>query len=810
MRRSKKGSLERKSISSPQNVLQPIGKPFYFFIYTFTTLVLFLSKLSKKIIPKIEIRPKKKPSLVYRISLKIFNFLISFLANLLVIILHFFILIFSGFYNLIKIIYNIKEKISRFRVKVSFIRLFVLFFLLIASFSVLIFYHIVLKDLPSPDRLITRNQDITTKIYDRHGQLLYKVYLSQNRTLVKIENLPQSLIDATIAIEDRDFYKHQGLSIRGIIRAIKKNIFQQKTEGGSTITQQLVKNALLTSEKTFSRKLKEAILAIKVEAKFTKKEILQMYLNEVNYGGPAYGIEEAAQMYFGKHAKDLNLPESALLAGLPASPTRYSPFGSHPEYAKTRQIEVLRNMVENSFITPQEAEKATSESLEFAPQKTDILAPHFVMYVKDLLVQKYGQETVEQGGLHVITSLDLNLQEMAQNEVAQEVEKLKRLKVSNGAALITNPKTGEILAMVGSTNYFDQEHDGAVNVTLRPRQPGSSIKPINYSYALGHGFTPSSVISDSPVVYRIPGAPPYAPQNYDGRFHGNVTLRTALASSYNVPAIKVLASYGVQKMVEQGKAMGITTWEDSSRFGLSLTLGGGEVKMVDMAVVYGTLANLGLKVPLKPILAVTDYAGKVLEKNGRTFSGLLQQIEESSSPVLDPNIAYLLTDILKDNQARTPAFGSHSNLIIPGFDVAVKTGTSNNLRDNWTLGFTPSFLATVWVGNNDNSPMSRVASGLTGASTIWHNLMVNLLKDRPNESFPAPSGLQKIKICALTGELPCTGCPTREEYFLPGTQPKKACSEEFIRSLIEKKKEEENKEEDKEEDKILEGISTQR
>ncbi len=814
MHRSKKASLHRKPVSYTQKILQKIGRPIYFLIYSLTTLTLSLSRLSKKFILKPKIRPKKEAPIIYTIFLKIFNFVLNFLANFFVVLLKIFISIFSSLYSLIKIIYSLKRKIPKLppltlpklKIKISFFRFFVLSLLLICFSLVYFFYHTIIKDLPSPNQLITRNQNISTKIYDRKGRLLYKNYLTENRTLVKLEDLPEHLIQATIAIEDRDFYKHQGLSYRGILRAVKKNIFQQKTEGGSTITQQLVKNALLTPEKTLQRKLKEAILAIQVETRFSKEEILQMYLNEVGYGGAAYGIEEASQMYFGKSAKDLNLAESALLAGLPASPTRYSPFGAHPELAKTRQIEVLRNMVENGFLTPQEAEKVRTQKIQFAPQKTDILAPHFVMYVKDLLVQKYGSELVEQGGLHVITSLDFELQNMAQQEVTQEVKKLKNLRVNNGAALVTAPDTGEILAMVGSVNYFDQENDGAVNVTLRPRQPGSSIKPVNYSYALSHGFSPFSVISDSPVIYRIPGSPSYAPVNYDGRFHGNVSLRTALASSYNVPAVKVLASYGVQKMVEQGKIMGITTWENSSRFGLSLTLGGGEVKMIDMAVVYGILANQGLKAPLKPILAVTDYAGKFLEKNGRTFAGLLQQYEEADSLVLDPNIAYILTDILKDNQARTPAFGAHSNLVISGHEVAVKTGTSNNLRDNWTIGYTPSYLVAVWVGNNDNTPMSRVASGLTGASPIWHNIFVNLLKNRPNEPFQKPENLKRIKICTLTGELPCSGCPTREEYFLPGTEPKKACSSEFIRSLLEKKKQEKEGEEDQ----ILEGLSTQR
>jgi len=644
-------------------------------------------------------------------------------------------------------------------------------------------YSQVLKNLPHPNSLVTRERIISTKILDRNGELLYKIYRNQNRTLVRLEDIPVSLIQSTIAIEDAEFYHHYGFSPKGIVRSFLRNLRGGKLYGGSTITQQLVKNALLSPERTFRRKAREITLAFGTEIIFSKDEILQMYLNEVGYGGAAYGAEEASQMYFGKSVRDLTLAEAALLAGLPASPTTYSPFGAHPEKAKERQALALRRMVEEEFITQGQAEKARAEELHFSSQRTDIKAPHFVMYLKELLVEKYGQQMVEEGGLEVKTSLDLATQKMAQKIVSEEIKKLAGLKVTNGATLVTDPATGEILAMVGSRDYFDIANDGNVNVTLRPRQPGSAIKPVNYSLALENGFTPATILSDTPITYRLPGQKPYSPRNYDGRFRGNIPLRVALASSYNVPAVKVLSALGVKNMVERGQEMGITTWEDPSRFGLSLTLGGGDVKMVDMAVVYGILANLGMRVDLNPILEVRNYKGEVLDSE-------VKSQELGVKRVLPPNIAYILTDILSDNVARTPAFGPNSVLVIPDHPhVAVKTGTTQNLRDNWTIGYTPDYLVGVWVGNNDNTPMSHVASGITGASPIWQQIMASLLKDMPDKEFPKPEDLSQVEICSLTGTLPCQGCPTKTELFLPGTEPKNHCDSEKIKEILEKKEE---------------------
>ena len=655
-----------------------------------------------------------------------------------------------------------------------------------------LFYWFILKDLPSPTDLVNRPPSLSTKIYDRNQKLLFTFYKDQNRSLISLNELPQHFKQATLAIEDSQFYHHQGISWSGIIRSFSQIVFKQQLQGGSTITQQLVKNALLTPERTIARKLKELILTIETEILFSKDEIFEMYLNQVSYGGTAYGAEEASQTYFGKSIKDVNLAEAALLAGLPASPTTYSPFGSNPYLSIYRQHQVLNRLVEEKFISPQEAELAKQQKIKLAPQYANIKAPHFVMYIKNLLAQEFGETMVEQGGLTVITSLDLDLQDKVQTIVTEEINQLFPLHITNGAALVTNPQTGEILAMVGSRDYFDVERDGQVNLTTALRQPGSSIKPVNYAYALEHNYTAASIIQDSPVTYNTPGSPPYSPVNYSNTWHGPVSLRTALASSYNVPAVKVLASYGVEQMIAQGKKMGITTWTQPERYGLSLTLGGAEVTMTDMAVVFGVLANQGKKVILHPILKVIDANNKVL-------------LDFNSSPqtVLQSNTAFILTDILADPVARIPAFGSRSYLNIPNHQVAVKTGTTNDKRDNWTIGYTPNFLTAVWVGNNDNSPMSQVASGITGASPIWNKIMTLLLQDQPTQTFTPPANVVKVDICTLTGQLTCNDCPTKPEYFISGTEPKTHCSPEQIKTMLEEKA----KKDQEERDKILTGTS---
>lgn len=611
--------------------------------------------------------------------------------------------------------------------------------------------YIFLKTLPNPQLLTQRDLEVSTKILDRNGQLLYEIYTDQNRSPVKLENIPVYVKEATIAIEDKDFYHHPGFSVRGIIRAATQIVVHKQIQGGSTITQQLIKSALLTPDVNVVRKVKEIILAFWAEHLYTKDQILEMYLNQVPYGGTAWGIEAAAQTYFHKSVTTLTLAEAALLAGLPAAPSEYSPFGNHPELAIKRQHEVLTRMTDDGDITVEEKARAINEPIQFAQDRVGIRAPHFVMYVKELLEQKYGPRLVERGGLRVITSLDINIQEKMQEIVKSNVDKLASLQVGNGAAIVTNPKTGEILAMIGSRNYFDDSHDGNVNVVTAHRQPGSSIKVITYATALENGMTAATLIADAPIVYQQAGSPPYIPVNYDGKFHGPTPMRYALANSYNIPAVKTLAAVGLPAMMEKASLMGIDSWKDPSQYGLSLTLGGGDVTMLEMAKVYGTLANLGTRVDLSPILKVTDYTGAVLETN----------VTPKPVEAVRPDVSWIISDILADNQARSNAFGPNSSLVIPGKTVSVKTGTTNDKRDNWTAGYTPSLVAVVWVGNNDNSPMNPyLTSGITGAAPIWHDMMVELLKNRPDEAEPRPANIVSI---------PCYF--NRVEYFISGTEP---------------------------------------
>jgi len=629
-------------------------------------------------------------------------------------------------------------------------------------------YFYILKDLPSPTKLNSSQNPQSSKIYDRNGQLLYTVYSNKNRTQIPLKDIPKDLQEATIAIEDRDFYRHGAIDIRGIIRSIYAITVKKQLQGGSTLTQQLVKNSLLTQERTVQRKVKEILLSFVTEILYSKPQILEMYLNQIPYGGTAYGIEAAAQTYFGKKAKDLTLSESALLAGLPESPTTYSPFGSHPELARARQVEVLSTMKELGNITKEQEKKALSQELEYENFSNQIKAPHFVLYVRDLLIERYGQEFVEEGGLNIKTTLDLDIQEFAELAVATEVAKLKRARVSNGAVVVTDPSSGDILAMVGSKNYFDTTIDGNVNIALALRQPGSSIKPINYAVGLINGYTPATPFVDKAICFPNPGKAPYCPRNYDGKFHGLVPFRDALANSYNIPAVKMLKLNTVESMMATASAMGITTFTDPQRYGLSLTLGGGEVTMLDMATAFGVFANKGYRVDLNPILEIKDSEGKEIEK------------KNSSSPifgkrVLPEEVAFIISDILSDNNARAQAFGTSSELVIKGHFVSVKTGTTNDFRDNWTIGYTPNFLAVSWVGNNDNSPMSSVVSGLSGASPIWNEIMSYVLKDKKTTRPKAPLGVARINVCKSSGLLPVDGvsCETKSEYFLRSNIPKK-------------------------------------
>lgn len=640
--------------------------------------------------------------------------------------------------------------------------------ILAAAFSVFL-YFFILKDLPSPTRL---NSPVSipqsSQIFDREGKLLYTVYSNKNRTQIGLSEIPKNVQDSTIAIEDKDFYRHGAIDVRAITRAVVANISGKPIQGGSTLTQQLIKSSLLTPERSVQRKVKEIVLAFVTEILYSKPQILEMYLNQIPYGGTAYGIEAAAKTYFGKSARDLTLAQAALLAGLPQSPTLYSPFGSRPELAKERQELVLGRMRQQGYITAEEEKKAAEEKLVYKNISNSIKAPHFVLYVKDLLEKKYGDKFTQEGGFQVTTTLDSAIQEFAELAVASEVAKLRGARVSNGAAVVSDPGSGDILALVGSKDYFDSSIDGNVNIALARRQPGSSIKPINYAVGLLNGYSAATVYVDKEICFPNQGGKSYCPRNYDGKFHGVVTMREALGSSLNIPAVKMLKLNTVENMMATASAMGITTFVDPKRYGLSLTLGGGEVTMLDMSTAFGVFANKGYRVNLNPILEVKDSRGKTIEKKKR-------ESPIFGEKVLPEEVTFIISDILSDNGARSIAFGTNSVLNIPGQTVSVKTGTTNDYRDNWTIGYTPKYLVTTWVGNNDNTPMGAVVSGVTGASPIWREIMEFLLEGKKTSLWAPPKNAVRLIVCKYSGLFPAggAGCETKSDYFIRNKYPKR-------------------------------------
>lgn len=627
------------------------------------------------------------------------------------------------------------------------------------------------KDLPRPDK-VKRSDGLSTVVLDRNGEKLYDIFEDENRILVKWEDIPQQLKDATIAVEDKDFYKHQGLSRTGIIRAILNIFIFHNLQGGSTLTQQLVKNVLLTQERTLPRKIKEAILAIQIERKYTKDDILRMYLNEAPYGGTAVGVEAASEQYFSKPVRELTLVEAAVIAGLPQSPSLYSPFSGDPKAYIGRSQHVLRRMREDGYISAAQETQAKQEleRVTFSQGGEGLRAPHFVAYVRELLNEKFGEKLVAAGGLTVTTSLDWKLQEKAQLAVAEEVEKAKKLKVGNGAAVVLDPKTGEILAMVGSKDYSATDSAGYMfNVATQGlRQPGSAIKPITYAAAFKKGYTPATLLLDVDTKYPSGDTtkPEYNPKNYDNKFRGPMQLRYALGNSINTIAVKVSALVGVRDSLRLAYDMGLTSLEPSDenlkRIGLSLTLGGGEVRLLELTQAFGVFATGGERFETVAILKVVDSKGKTLYEHKSS----------SGRRVMSPEITYLVSDILSDNEARKDVFGLRSYLVISGKTVAAKTGTTDDKRDNWAMGYTPSVVVGTWVGNNDNSPMNpALASGVTGAAPIWNRIMREALASKPDEPFTRPSGIMELEIDAYGGGTPKDGNPTRKERFVKGTEP---------------------------------------
>jgi len=613
-------------------------------------------------------------------------------------------------------------------------------------------------DLPSPDRLYERTASPSTQIYDRNGRLLYEILDPHGgaHTPVSLADVPEACVQATIATEDASFYTNSGVDLLAIVRALWINLRGGEVlSGGSTITQQLARNLLLLPEErteiSLERKAREAILAWRLSRRYSKDEILTLYMNESYYGNLAYGIEAASQTYFAKHATELDLAECSLLAGLPQSPVRYNPL-ENPDAAKGRQQVVLGLMAKHGYISPAEVDLASREKIGLASVPFPIEAPHFVMYVRGQLEREFGLEAIYTQGLQVHTTLDLDANQAVERAMHFRLEQLADTRqgqparnVHNAAVVAMDPANGEVLAMVGSPDYFDPSIDGAVNATMAIRQPGSSIKPITYAAAMDpsrpNPLTAASMIVDVRTAFVTKEGNPYVPQNYDYRWHGPVLVRQALASSYNLAAVKVLDYVGIDTMTDLARAMGITTFDDADRFGLALTLGGGEVRLMELTSAYGAFANGGSRVEPVTIVCVEDSAGRMLKA---PRSGL-------GARVMDERVAYLVTDILSDNAARSSAFGEGSPLHL-SMPAAAKTGTTTDWRDNWTVGYTPNLVVGVWAGNADNEPMRHV-SGVAGAAPIWHDVMEGLLKGEPEQEFHQPSGLTLVPVCADNGLL---------------------------------------------------------
>lgn len=624
------------------------------------------------------------------------------------------------------------------------------------------------RDLPSPDRVV-RREGFSTQILARNGESLYDVYSDVQREPVNFADVPQPLKQATVSVEDKNFYSHQGFDPLGMVRAVFNIAVRRQLQGGSTLTQQLVKNVLLTSERTLPRKIKEFVLAVQIEKKFTKDQILQMYLQEAPYGGATVGVEAASKAYFAKPVKDLNMVESAFLAGMPQAPSRYSPYSSiNPQAYIGRTQHVLKRMREDGYLSRDQENETVKQiaGIKFNPQGQMLKAPHFVMYVKDLLVQQFGEAAIEGGGLKVTTTLDFPLQEKAQTIVAEEIDKVKNLHITNGAVLVENPNSGEILAMVGSKDFFADDIDGQVNVVLSKRQPGSAIKPVTYAAAFRQGYTPAAMLVDAKTIFDS-GDPdkPYQPENYDGKFHGPVQLRYALGSSLNLPSVKLLQLVGLKNMLSLANDMGLATLEPTAanmkRFGLSVTLGGGEVRLLDLVSAYGAFGNGGTKIDPVAVLKIENRDGKTIFEHHQT----------KGKQVLSPREAFLITHVLSDNAARLLTFGVNSLLNMGPRPVAVKTGTTNDKRDNWAVGWSKSVIVGAWVGNNDNSEMKQVASGVSGASPIWRRVMLEALNSYPSENFAPPEGVVSREVDIISGYIAHDGWQSRTEYFIDGAVP---------------------------------------
>lgn len=635
------------------------------------------------------------------------------------------------------------------------------------------------RDLPSPAKLAEKTAS-STVLYDRNGKVIFELYEDRNRVPVEFKNISPYLKQGTVAIEDKEFYEHKGVSQMGILRAFFSIVFKGDVQGGSTLTQQLIKNNLLSTEQTLSRKIKEAILASEVEKRYTKDEILSMYLNDAPYGGTYYGVGSASKGYFGKEPKDLNLVESAILAGLPQNPTYYNPFSGTKDLWKGRAKDVLRRMEEDGYITKEQRDKATKQvdSYTFTTEKSAIRAAHFVFFVRDFVQREFGEKALS-NGLKIYTTLDLEAQEVAEKVVKEEVEELmEEYDLGNGAMVMIDSQTKEILSYVGSYDFNNEAYGKFDVVSQGKRQPGSTLKPIVYGLAFEKKYTPADILMDVETQFGVPtdGEPAYVPENYDGEFRGPVQMRMALANSLNIPAVKALALVGLRDFLQKSNDMGLSTLaptqENMNRFGLSIALGGGEVTLLDLTNSFSVFANEGKAAPVQFITEIKDYNNKTIYKKPKV----------AEKQVFSKEAAFLISHILSDDTARSQAFGTGSLLNIPGKTVSVKTGTTDEKRDNWAVGFTKNITVGVWVGNNDNTQLNpQIASGTTGATSIWHEVMVQMLKKYEDGIIDKPETVEALQIDAYLGGLPRDGQPTRSEYFIKGTEPKDVSS--YYKSL---------------------------
>ncbi len=630
------------------------------------------------------------------------------------------------------------EKPSRFGWFLRIVFLFLFFILLGCVFSFLI----IAKDFPRPEKFTEHQIFQSTKIYDRTGEtILYELYGEEKRTIVPLSTIPKNLINAILATEDSNFYQHKGVDFKGIARAILMDLkIGSLSQGASTISQQLIRSSFLTREKTTERKTKEIILTLALERRYSKDQILEWYLNQIPFGSNAYGVEAASQTYFQKSISDISLLEAAVLAALIKAPSYYSPYGENLNQLLSRKDYVLERMVDLKYITKEELATAEKEEIKFSKIKNPIKAPHFVMYVKSYLENKYGEDFLKSAGLKVYTTLDWDIQQSAEKLISEGSDANKIYRAFNASLVAIDPKTGQILSMVGSKDFFGEPYpenctpgDNCLfepypNVAILGRQPGSAFKPFVYATAFKKGFDDNTIVVDEETNFGMWGGKPYTPQNYDGKFRGPVTLRQALAQSLNVPSVKVLNSLaGLEDSIQTAKDLGITTLtQPPSFYGLSLVLGGGEVKLLDMVSAYSVFATNGLKSPITSVLKIEDSSGNIIEK-----------VNSTPKIVLDANVSELINSILSDNQARAPIFGLKSPLYFEDFEVAAKTGTTQDYKDGWILGYTPSFAAGVWVGNNNGSLMSR-EPGVVVAGPIWHSFMEKALSKYPKESFIKP------------------------------------------------------------------------